>query len=388
MKWLKLFESFSKIKNIVIVGGGISSLYTAYLIKKNHPGVKFTIIEKDSEVGGRVKMAEVDGVSVPTGAHFIRLNKDKLVQKLLKELDIQIKPYELQMDYTFKSIDIKDMIRKLKSKSKDFDRSELTFKEFATVVLGKDDFEQFINITGYTDYLNYDFIDALENYGLEDNIPGYEAADIDWSKVCQKLVKFIGEKNIVYNTEVKSIKRLKDTFVVNSKYECDAIVIGVTINALKKLISNEVYSGIQSQTFLKVFAKVDNFKPEEKYNVVDSPLRKVVQVKGDVWTIAFSDNKDATLLKDKDGDYFTKQLRTSFKDSDITISKLKKFWWEEGTHYFRPLRSKFSSRGAFIKQAQNPEDGIWVVGEVVALRQGWVEGALQSVENIDFFKKL
>ena len=29
MKWIKLFENFNEITNIVIIGGGISSLYSA-----------------------------------------------------------------------------------------------------------------------------------------------------------------------------------------------------------------------------------------------------------------------------------------------------------------------------------------------------------------------
>ena len=57
MKWIKLFEAYQNIESIILVGGGISSLYCAYKIKKRFPGKKVTIIEKDSEVGGRVKMS-------------------------------------------------------------------------------------------------------------------------------------------------------------------------------------------------------------------------------------------------------------------------------------------------------------------------------------------
>ena len=42
----------------------------------------------------------------------------------------------------------------------------------------------------------------------------------------------------------------------------------------------------------------------------------------------------------------------------------------------------FSSRIKFINKAQHPEKNIFVVGEVVSRQQGWIEGALSSVDNI------
>ena len=50
------------------------------------------------------------------------------------------------------------------------------------------------------------------------------------------------------------------------------------------------------------------------------------------------------------------------------------------------INLEYKSRKEFIKEAQHPTDNIWVVGEVVAEKQGWVEGALSSVEKISLFK--
>jgi len=43
---------------------------------------------------------------------------------------------------------------------------------------------------------------------------------------------------------------------------------------------------------------------------------------------------------------------------------------------------QYKSRNQFIKEAQNPAENILVVGEVVSRKQGWTEGALESVNNI------
>ena len=383
MKWIKLFENFNEINNIVIIGGGISSLYSAYLLKKNYPKIKYTIIEKSDECGGRVRMSNLGDVKLPTGAYFTRVDKDRILMKLLKDLDIKIDPYVLDIDYSFKESDVDKLVNKLKKALPKYDRSKLKFKEFAKDVLGKD-YDNFINMMGYTDFENADINDTLSNYGFDDNIPGYKIVNVDWSKVLDKLVSFIGSENIVFNTEVKSIKEKNGEFLINSKYKCDGVIIGVTINVLKNLLDNKIYNQIESQKFIKVFAKSKDLDID-KYTVVDSEIRKVIPIKDDVYTIAFSDNKDAVSIKSKNNNYFEELLSSHF-NKDIKITNVKKFFWEEGTHYYKPLPIEYKSRKEFIKEAQHPTDNIWVVGEVVAEKQGWVEGALSSVEKISLFK--
>ena len=385
MKWIKLFENFNEINNIVIIGGGISSLYSAYLLKKNYPKIKYTIIEKSDECGGRVRMSNLGDVKLPTGAYFTRVDKDRILMKLLKDLDIKIDPYVLDIDYSFKESDVDKLVNKLKKALPKYDRSKLKFKEFAKDVLGKD-YDNFINMMGYTDFENADINDTLSNYGFDDNIPGYKIVNVDWSKVVDKLVSFIGSENIVFNTEVKSIKEKNGGFLINSKYKCDGVIIGVTINVLKNLLDNKIYNQIESQKFIKVFAKSKDLDID-KYTVVDSEIRKVIPIKDDVYTIAFSDNKDAVSIKSKNNNYFEELLSNHF-NKDIKITNVKKFFWEEGTHYYKPLPIEYKSRKEFIKEAQHPKDNIWVVGEVVAEKQGWVEGALSSVEKISLFKNI
>lgn len=385
MRWIKLFERFNNLENIVLIGGGISSLYTAYLIKKKFPGVKYTIIEKDSKCGGRINMSKIDDVYIPTGAQFTRVDKDLILKKLLKDLNIKLDTYTLDMDYTFKKHDIDEMIKKLNRNINKFDRSKITFKQFASEVLSQD-YNRFIDMMGYSDFENADIEDTMYNYGLNDNTPGYKVANVPWNIVIERLIEEIGSDNIILNTEVNSIKKEGQSFLINSKIKCDGIIIGVTINQLRKLLDNPIYKQIESQNFLKAFAKSNDLNID-KYTIVDSPLRKIVPIKDNIFTITFTDNKDARNLKDKNKDYFENILSKQFNE-DIKLSSLKKFFWEEGTHYFKPLLSKWKSRSEFINDAQHPKDNIWVIGEVVAEKQGWVEGALSSVEKISLFKKL
>ena len=44
--------------------------------------------------------------------------------------------------------------------------------------------------------------------------------------------------------------------------------------------------------------------------------------------------------------------------------------------------NEFKSRKDFIRQCQNPQKNLFVVGELISLNQGWSQGALESVENV------
>ena len=69
--------------------------------------------------------------------------------------------------------------------------------------------------------------------------------------------------------------------------------------------------------------------------------------------------------------------------NSLKIVAIKDFYWPIGTHYYEPLDlKKYVNRNEFIKEAQHPESGILVVGEDVSRKQGWTEGALESVHAV------
>jgi hypothetical protein len=128
------------------------------------------------------------------------------------------------------------------------------------------------------------------------------------------------------------------------------------------------------------------------YTIVPGPLQKIIPMdenKG-VYMIAYSDNKNATFLKDhienteKNRQTFCYLLEKSLgiPHGTLELVAMKDFYWPIGTHYYKPLSEKYSNREEFIYDAQHPEEEILVVGEVVSKNQGWVNGALSSVKNV------
>ena len=93
---------------IAIIGSGISSLYLAHkLLKKNYD---FDIYEKNNNIGGRIKVVDFDGLEVVAGAGILRFNKDKLMLKLCKELNVETHNYKTEFSYTFKPLNVLEII--------------------------------------------------------------------------------------------------------------------------------------------------------------------------------------------------------------------------------------------------------------------------------------
>ena len=108
------------IYDIIIVGGGIAGLYTAYKITKLYPNLTFLILEKNSRkyIGGRMINYKFKGINVNTGAGVGRKEKDILLIKLLEELNVSYTSSTTNVNYstTINKVNINDIFEMLKKK--------------------------------------------------------------------------------------------------------------------------------------------------------------------------------------------------------------------------------------------------------------------------------
>lgn len=72
--------------DFIVLGAGIAGLGAAYDLKKK--GYKVAVLEKDSQVGGRIKMASSAKFPIDTGAQFFA-SEYKEVIKLIRELKLE-----------------------------------------------------------------------------------------------------------------------------------------------------------------------------------------------------------------------------------------------------------------------------------------------------------
>ena len=400
----------NKYVDIIIIGSGMAGLYSAYNIKQTSPNTSFLVLEKHKKdwIGGRTGNEMFYGTEIVTGAGVGRKSKDKLLYKLLNNLGLQTYEYIVKPQYSkvIDHIDITKTTNQLKKEFNKYKGEPLTFKQFATNILGDKEYKKFVISSGYTDYENEDIFDALYYYGMDDNSCCWKAFQVPWRKMVLKLYHYIGEKHFKFSNNVVNIHKLTDQpcrFQINiengTHYLCNKVIVASTIDTIRKLLPMPIYNDIEGQPFLILYAKFTKkstpiMKEYVKgYTFLPGPLQKIIPMDPDngVYMIAYNDNKNAITLKNnlkntiENRELYEMLLEKSLgiPENSLHIIALKDYYWPIGTHYYKPLNKElYKNREEFIDTAQHPEKGILVVGEVVARSQGWTEGGLESVKAV------
>jgi len=410
--------------DILIVGGGISGLYAAHRIQKTTPHAKIMILEQNTKqcLGGRAGNANFQGVSVVRGAGVGRKAKDYLLIDLLRELRIPTHEFQTGTGYssaiygscTIRQtlVDLKRHYREIKETMKPKSK---TFREFAEPFLGKDKYKHFTVCAGYTDYEKEDVYDVLYYYGFEDNYAEWTGISVPWKMLIDTLISTITAtsegKNCKIRTscQVSKISAVEETHfdveingLTTNSLTAKRVILATTIDSVLHLLKEpshrQIYNQIGGQPFLRIYGKFTKESSEimreivQRQTIVPGPIHKIIPMdeeKG-VYMIAYTDNEGAVSLR-KYGEN-TAQNRESLcrilenalnlKRGILELRAILDFYWPIGTHYYKPLTGPFRNRREFIQVAQRPMPGMWVVGEMVALNQGWVQGALESVDAI------
>jgi hypothetical protein len=410
--------------DVIIVGSGMSGLYAALQVKKLCPDLTCLVIERNQLFGGKAYEHRFENTDVVTGAGIGRKNKDKLLLKLMREFQIPIHFFETEHKYSeliHPPCDVKAIFALLKRTYESEKVAKIhttTFKQYATAILGEAAYKHFILCAGYSDYEQADVYDTLYHYNFDDNYNKWVGFSVPWKALVDKIVHSLGHKRIINNTEVTKIHIMADdVFEVatkrssnstNYKYYCEKLVIATDIDSLTSLIRtvaprsprspalSSLYTQIQGQSFLRLYAKfsresVPHIKEKvQGVTVVEGPMQKIIPMNPDkgVYMIIYSDNKDADFFKRYfnntrfNRDALNRIFETSLGlEGKLRIESIKEFYWKNGTHYYKPLAPEFKTRQEFIRTAQHPYRNVLVVGEMISIYQGWVEGALESVHN-------
>lgn len=393
--------------DIIIIGAGIAGLYSAYNIQQMSPKTSFMVLEKYKKqwIGGRLNNEEFYGTQVVTGAGIGRKEKDHLLVDLLDKMNIKYSEFDINMNYIVKHpVSIAKIVKALKQEYKKQSEPVTTFRHFAKAYLGDAKYKDFITSVGYTDYEDEDVYQTLYKYGMDDNSSGWTGLKIPWHQLIQKLVHTIGSNHVRASNNVESVVNVQDNPCIfeletekGVKYYCGKVIIATTITGIHKLLPQyKIYNQIKPQPFLRLYAKFPKASAlimrqlVPTYTIVSGPLQKIIPISLDkgVYMIAYSDNKNALLLKDhlennaKNRDFFCDLLEKTIgiPTNTLQITALLNFYWPVGTHYYLPL--EHTKRKEFINKAQHPMPNMLVVGEVVAENQGWTEGALDSVKKV------
>jgi hypothetical protein len=410
--------------DIIIIGAGISGLYSAYKILKYNPEKKILILEKNSKkyIGGRAGNYDFYDTSVVIGAGIGRLKKDKLLKKLLINLDILIKTSKTSHDYSTlinPHCNVKDIYMKIKHEFLNNPPVHQTFKKYALTIIDIATYENFITCAGLSDFEKEDIYDTIYHYNMDDNYANFEMFSVPWSYLVQKLVDKVGIKNIKNNAEVIKIEKIDQAdnsknYIISiknpktnykSNLSTKKIIIATTITSVLSLLPNKIYKNIHGQPFMRMYAKFSKSMTKllnayvDTTTMVEGPLQKVIPInleKG-VFMIAYSDNEHALYLEKlvrnpensknqkEVSEKLCRLIETSLGIPKNTLEMIayKPFFWNIGTHYYGVLDSKkYINREQYLEVAQKPSKNIRIVGEMISIDQGWTNGALDSVDKV------
>ena len=402
--------------DVAIVGGGIAGLYAAYRLA-HESNKRVVLLERDSVLGGRAKTVPFKGARVVTGAGIARKHKDVRLLRLMHQLGVPLPPvyrvkhnrkllgFPCAVKQTFQTVKTAyEAVASMPS------LPALTFKAFALQVLGGRAYSQFLQCAGYTDFENDDVAHVLYNYGFEDNYENWDAVAVSWSALVQALAAAIKSRGgtIFQKCEVKSIVQVSAktpqyalSTVSGVVHWATAIIIATDIDGIRALLpALPLYKGIRGQPFLRLYVQFStqsaaamSLRVLDGVTLVGGPLQKIIPIKKDagIYMVAYCDNGNAVymsrLMKNTSANrravaHLVHAALQIEYTQPLQITSMRAFYFKNGTHYYKPLMDPLKSRPEFLRAAQMPLPGVFVVGEVVSLHQGWVEGALESVDAI------
>lgn len=391
--------------DVIIIGAGISGLYTAYKIKNKYPEINFIILESNSKeyIGGRTRTELFYEHDIAPGAGILKKDTDKLTIKLLKQLQIKFSESPSIIEYSNQFgefLDVLKVIKILKKEYKKYSDKNATFQKFGKEILGKELYNKFIESNIYDDFEHISAEEVLYEYEFDK--PGSINIYLNWGEVIHKLIKFIDIKNIRTSTEIIKIKKLNDKFAVISKkgtkFFCNNIVMATTIESVQKLLHLPIYNEIHGSPCIRIYGKFDSnsskimAKYVKHFTIMPSVLHNIIPISpsNGIYMIAYSDEEQAKYLRkyidntEDNCNILSELLKKSLGiKEDLKLIGIKGYYWKTSVHFYEPRNKKiYKTRDHFIYKAQHPKEGVYVVGECVSNRQGWVEGAISSVEKI------
>jgi monoamine oxidase len=427
--------------DLVIIGGGISGIYTLYKLSSKYPQLKILLLESGERYGGRIVSYKetIDGEEYIMDLGAGRLgHHHKLINNLINELGLKPKIIDIPNTKTYIEVsennnacdktNFKDsimtkltkfflspLVSKLgKSILQKFYVSELIkkymslsfFQKVSSVFEYSSDLNEF-NAYDAIEYFKHDYNNESKFFtlvgGLEQIIENmlvvikktksYKSKNI-------KLMNLSSVENIIkkntnlFKIVVNNYNKSK-VYNVYSKY----VICALPKQSLKKLDLFKPFlrdlNSINSINLLRIFEIYNKtngetwFKNVEK-TITNSQVQFVIPINPNNGLImsSYSDCANArfwNLLRAKKGITYVKnilniKLNQLFSIYNITIppSKyIKMYFWDAGVACWK----KNVDSDYLSSKLLNPLPNVFIVGENYSKYQAWCEGALMTSEN-------
>lgn len=411
------------IYDILIVGGGVAGLRLAIEAKKVNKKLKILIIEKYSQMGGRMQTIhkKINGkeIQYESGAGRICTNHHKLLN-LIQNYGLHITPISSKTEWrkygnqnsepnNFEEIWY-NLCLQLSKLPKETLRSK-TLRDLAIETLGVDLTQQLFDTYPYRAELEVSSAESAIDLYLSIGNKEFVILNEGFSELIHLMTKEAKQLGVKFVTDI-TINRVdvdkNQIYKVtsNSSAETDCkifegkrVVLAVHRNALEKIypfsMEHPLVKAVRMEPLLRIYSvyKDSSWFPSNKV-VTNSPLRYIIPINKsnglimssyldsrdiELWSDLYKKNK-VEELKDK----IHNETSALFLEKSITEKPSNIFpeYWRDGCSYWL-LDTDYKALSKLALQPY-PDDypNLHIVGESFSLKQQWIEGSLEHADDL------
>ena len=368
-----------KVHEIAIVGGGIAGLYSAMRLIEEKLFFNIVVYEKSSRFGGKVKSETLEDGVLEHGAWRIS-PEHTLVNGMISEFRLAKFPYPATQSHNT-----------TKQHKTTEERGYLS--KFAKWLFKYSPIDAVVNDlqSGYADASSG--ADVGERHGGEyfGIVEGYDKVI---KHLMIKIEKLCSEKG----AQVKLINQAKVTRI----RRCEG-GFKFTVTRENKKENKSEFVSQKKKAKIVIFACSPNHASNMSYGSVQEDLRIL---KSSIVPLplcrVYRHSKHKQTPKDEISNtachrqimrghwniasYTSGRIANAWRDlfvynnAEDYLPNSKYFYWPEGTHLWKPSFRFDQARQAQL--AVRIHDNLFIVGEALSDCQGWLEGALRSVEQL------
>ena len=413
-----------------IIGGGISGLYIYHKLLQNNKtkNKKIILLEKNPHVGGRVY---TDKVTHNSKNYFFEAGAGRFAQShkrlnsLIKSLNLEKNKLKIPNKINFVDTKKSNLNNKLQHHTFYLDKiakkyankknqstlQKITFKKLLQQNFSPQTTKHIIHGYEYKDLFTTNAYEAVNNYYK--NFKSKEQFYIltsGMSSIVQGLQKKLNKQkaNIKTKTNIKDIIKVKNqpanNYVIKAEKDdkkllikTKNLILTVTNEVLQKFsilqpIKNSHIKSVKNTPLTRIYSIFDPKNVwfiNTKKTTTTSPVQYVIPINEKQGTIMSSyTDMDNAIMWNKLNQKSPKKLEEKLlkelsKIYDQKIPKPKTnrvYHWPNGVAAWQPKYNTAKIKKEIVKPLK--KENIYIAGENYSNYQGWIEGALETSDNM------
>ncbi|SNW62016.1 NAD(P)-binding Rossmann-like domain-containing protein [Orpheovirus IHUMI-LCC2] len=355
------------MNNILLIGGGITSLYLAYKLSENRK-YKITIIEKEDRLGGRIysKYSNVAGQTLEFGAMRFSKSKHILIYDLCKDLSLSIKNFDYKHGEEIQYI--KYVLQSLDNIPRENKEGKL-FRDVVKTFMTEEQINYMCKISGYYSYLS----DPQIGYdSVYEDLTSLICTD--WFTITEGVQSLITTLYHIISERGVIVLRNVDYEIVKNKIRRNYdLIFDCRPYNTKYNMPMKKYEA--AKVFLKTDSKIENvrktFENGSIYYMKDGIVMYYILDGNVLRKLKYLNMEDKWLNINGNKDNNIKEIIDSIED-DIRCSvkfMVYKYWKNYITMWDK------NPNIPYIKLS----DKFYLVNNDYSKGQGWIEGSLDAI---------